>query len=90
MSESHADCVFCNIVNGKLPADKVYEDDLVEGFWDENPVAAIHILLCPQTYPNPQRRKAGGSYPLPAYGQVASKIAEDFGVAQTGYRLSLM
>ncbi len=66
MSESHADCVFCNIVNGKLPADKVYEDDLVVGFLGCKPGRGPpHSYCSPQTYPNPQRRKAGGSYSVP-------------------------
>ncbi len=35
---------------GKLAADKVYEDDLVVGFWDAKPVAAIHILIVPRKH----------------------------------------
>jgi histidine triad (HIT) family protein len=87
MSESHADCVFCNIVNGKLPADKVYEDDLVVGFWDANPVAAVHILIVPRKHIATLNDVKPEDHILCHVGQVASRIAEDFGVAQTGYRL---
>jgi|SRR5208283_1344538 len=87
MSESYADCVFCNIVNGKLPADKVYEDDLVVGFWDANPVAAVHILIVPRKHIATLNDVKPEDHILCHVGQVASRIAEDFGVAQTGYRL---
>lgn len=87
MSESHADCVFCNIVNDELPSDKVYEDDLVVGFWDANPVAAIHILIVPRKHIPTLNDVKPEDHILCHVGQVARIIAENFGVAQTGYRL---
>jgi histidine triad (HIT) family protein len=87
MSESHANCVFCNIVNGELPSDKVYEDDLVVGFWDANPAAAIHILIVPRKHIPTLNDVEPEDHILSHVGQVAKKIAEDFGVAQAGYRL---
>ncbi|NPB06080.1 MAG: histidine triad nucleotide-binding protein, partial [Aquificae bacterium] len=33
------DCIFCKIVRGELPSEKVYEDELVYAFKDINPVA---------------------------------------------------
>jgi histidine triad (HIT) family protein len=87
MSESHADCVFCNIVNGRLPADKVYEDDLVVAFWDANPAAAVHILIVPRKHIPTLNDVTPDDHVLCHVGQVASRIAEDFGVAQTGYRI---
>jgi histidine triad (HIT) family protein len=87
MSESHADCVFCNIVNGKLPADKVYEDDLVVGFWDANPAAAVHILIVPRNHIPTLNDIKPEDHILSHVGQAARSIAENFGVAQTGYRL---
>jgi histidine triad (HIT) family protein len=87
MSESRADCVFCNIVNGELPSDKVYEDDLVVGFWDANPVAAIHILIVPRKHIPTLNDVKPEDHILCHVGQVARIIAENFGVAQTGYRL---
>ena len=44
------DCIFCKIINGEIPSDKVYEDDDVLAFRDINPVAPIHILVIPKKH----------------------------------------
>ena len=43
-------CIFCQIVEGKLPATKVYEDDDFVAFKDINPAAPVHILLIPRCH----------------------------------------
>ncbi len=51
MSESDSrDCLFCRIVAGKLPAQRVYEDDEVLGFRDIRPQAPVHCLLVPRIH----------------------------------------
>lgn len=45
-------CVFCKIVDGKIPAVKVYEDDLVLAFLDIAPINFGHILLIPKEHHN--------------------------------------
>lgn len=45
-----ADCIFCKIVDGSIPAKKVYEDDDVLAFEDINPVAPVHVLLIPKLH----------------------------------------
>ena len=45
-----ADCLFCKIVAGEIPATKVYEDEHAFGFQDVNPQAATHVLLVPKTH----------------------------------------
>jgi len=45
-----ADCLFCNIVAGKIPCDKVYEDDHVLAFRDISPKAQTHILVIPKQH----------------------------------------
>lgn len=45
-----ADCIFCKIVSGEIPAGKVYEDDEFVAFKDINPAAPIHILLIPKAH----------------------------------------
>jgi histidine triad (HIT) family protein len=40
-----SDCIFCKIVEGKIPSTKVYEDEKVIGFKDLRPQAAIHQLF---------------------------------------------
>ncbi|NLC66540.1 MAG: HIT domain-containing protein, partial [Clostridium sp.] len=39
------DCIFCSIVKGEIPSDKVYEDEFVYAFKDVNPEAPVHILV---------------------------------------------
>jgi len=38
------DCIFCKIVAGELPCDKVFEDDEIIVFKDINPQAEVHLL----------------------------------------------
>ena len=43
-------CLFCKIVEGKIPSRKVYEDDDVLGFHDIAPWAPMHFLLIPKQH----------------------------------------
>lgn len=43
-------CVFCAILNGELPADYVYQDDVVVSFMDINPVTPGHLLVLPREH----------------------------------------
>ena len=38
-------CLFCNIINGETPSDRVFENDRVYAFRDINPQAPVHILV---------------------------------------------
>ena len=40
-----SDCIFCKLVEGKIPSTKIYEDEHVIGFVDLRPQAAIHQLF---------------------------------------------
>ncbi len=44
------DCIFCKIINGDIPANKLYEDDDVVAFWDINPEAPKHFLVIPRKH----------------------------------------
>jgi histidine triad (HIT) family protein len=44
------DCVFCKIVRGEIPSQKVYEDDDILGFHDINPLAPVHFMLIPKRH----------------------------------------
>ena len=41
-------CIFCKIIKGEIPSEKVYEDEEILAFKDINPVAPIHILVIPK------------------------------------------
>lgn len=45
-----ADCIFCKIASGDIPAKKVFEDDQVVVFKDLNPVAPTHFLAIPKRH----------------------------------------
>lgn len=45
-----SDCIFCKIIAGDIPSDKVYEDDKVYVFRDINPKAEVHLLLVPREH----------------------------------------
>ena len=44
------DCIFCKIIAGDIPSQKVYEDELVYAFRDINPQAPTHILVIPKAH----------------------------------------
>jgi histidine triad (HIT) family protein len=45
-----ADCIFCKIIAGEIPADKVYEDEKTLAFLDIAPVNPGHTLLIPKEH----------------------------------------
>ena len=45
-----SDCLFCKIVAGTIPANRVYEDELCIGFPDINPQAPTHLLIIPMQH----------------------------------------
>lgn len=45
-----ANCIFCEIVSGKLPGQKVHEDDLSLVFKDIEPQAPVHLLIIPKKH----------------------------------------
>jgi len=44
------DCLFCNIIKGRIPSDKVYEDNDVFAFRDIHPKAPTHVLVVPKLH----------------------------------------
>jgi histidine triad (HIT) family protein len=50
MDERDPDCLFCKIVAGEIPSDRVHEDDRVIVFRDINPRAPTHVLAIPRRH----------------------------------------
>ncbi len=80
--------IFSRIISGELPAAIVYQDDLVTAFRDIDPVAPVHILIVPNKeiatvndLTDEDERTAGRML------LAARKIAEQEGIAESGYRL---
>ena len=45
-----SNCLFCKIINGEIPADKLYEDDEIFAFRDIDPQAPQHFLVIPKKH----------------------------------------
>lgn len=45
-----AECIFCKIVAGEIPSNKVYEDEQVLAFHDVQPQAPVHVLVIPKRH----------------------------------------
>lgn len=80
--------IFSKIIRREIPADILYQDDLVTAFRDINPRAPTHILIVPNVLiatvndVEPEHELALGRL-----FTVARKLAADAGIAENGYRL---
>lgn len=45
-----SDCLFCKIIAGEIPSNKVYEDEQCFAFYDIDPQAPIHFLVIPKAH----------------------------------------
>jgi histidine triad (HIT) family protein len=45
-----ADCLFCQIAKGEIPANIVYQDEQIVAFKDLHPIAPVHILVVPKKH----------------------------------------
>ena len=80
-----SDCIFCKIAAGKIPADKVYEDDKMVAFRDLEPAAPTHVLLVPKAHAAnvTEADPALVGYMLGKAGQIAAEL----GIREKGFRL---
>lgn len=80
--------IFSKIIQGEIPADIVYKDDLVTCFRDINPAAPVHILIVPNKEVPTVNDLAQEDQTLAGHMfLVAKKLAVDEGIAHSGYRL---
>lgn len=80
--------LFQKIIDREIPAQIVYEDDLVLAFRDVKPQAPVHVLIVPKK-PIPRLADAQPSdHQILGHLMIkAAQLAEQLGVKQTGYRL---
>jgi len=80
-------CVFCKIIEGKIPSTAVYQDDLGYAFADINPKAPVHVLIVPREHiVSLAEATADQSALLGHLMGVAAEIARNKGLAK-GYRV---
>jgi histidine triad (HIT) family protein len=83
-----SDCLFCKILDGKIPSKKVYEDDRAFAFRDINPQAPTHILIIPRKHiPSLNELTDADGALVGHLHVVAAKLAKDEGISETGYRV---
>jgi histidine triad (HIT) family protein len=81
-------CLFCRIVNGEIPARKVYEDEKVYAFHDINPQAPTHVLVVPRKHiPSLDDIDPGDSDVVGTVVAAAAQIARDMQLTGDGYRI---
>ncbi len=82
------ECVFCNILSGKTPAEFVYENERIVAFRDINPQAPVHVLVVPRKHiPTTNDVQPEDAELLGEMILVARQVAEKEGIAESGYRL---
>jgi histidine triad (HIT) family protein len=82
-----ADCLFCKIVAGDIPANRIYEDEFCIGFPDINPQAPTHLLIIPKQHiPSTAKAEAEHSALLGSLMSAAAKIARAEKLSK-GYRI---
>ena len=86
MADSDPDCLFCRIVGGEVPADRVAEDDQVIVFRDINPRAPTHVLAIPRRHvPSAADLTDADGDLLAALFGALRRVAEQAGLR--GYRI---
>lgn len=82
------DCLFCKIISGEIPSDKVYEDEYVYAFHDIEPQAPVHILLVPKKHISGTNEITSQNCDVVGHiFAAAAKIAAEQGIADNGYRI---
>ena len=80
--------LFSKIIRGELPGDILYQDELVTAFRDINPAASTHVLIVPNKFiPTVNDLTDDDEQIAGRMLIVASKLAEQEGIAEDGYRL---
>lgn len=85
-----ADCLFCGIASGEVPADVVHDDEWVLAFRDIDPKAPVHLLVIPRKHIasvmelEPEDGEAMGRAML-----AARRLARENGLSERGFRIAV-
>jgi histidine triad (HIT) family protein len=84
------DCLFCKIVEGRIPAKKVHEDADVVAFDDIHPQAPVHVLVVPRKHVATLNDLAEEDDAVAGkLLRVAARIARERGIAERGWRATV-
>jgi len=82
------DCIFCKIIKGDIPTDKIYEDENVVAFNDINPKSPTHILVVPKKHvASLNEVKPDDMNMILHVFDAIKKITAKQGIAEDGYRV---
>ena len=83
-----ADCIFCKIISGEIPSNKVYEDENIYAFRDIEPQAPVHVVVVPKTHiESANDITAENSGLVAEIFEKIPTIARSEGVSESGYRI---
>jgi histidine triad (HIT) family protein len=81
-------CIFCSIIQGKIPSQKVYEDETLFAFKDISPEAPVHVLIIPKKHIDSiNELEESDGFLIAHVFSTAKKIAKELGIAESGYRI---
>ena len=82
-----SDCLFCKIIAGEIPSNKVYEDEKCYAFYDISPMAPTHFLVVPKEHFASAAEVTEENAALIGHIYlVIAKLAKEMGFAE-GYRV---
>ena len=82
------DCIFCQIVAGKIPSQILYQDEEIIAFPDINPLAPTHLIIIPKRHIPSLTHLTEAESPLVGHMvNVANQLAKEEGISENGYRL---
>ena len=83
-------CIFCQIVAGKVHSETIYEDEELIVFHDIHPQAPVHLLIIPRKHiPSLADLSEEESPLIGRMVNVANQLAKSEGIAESGYRLAI-
>lgn len=81
------DCIFCKIINGDIPSNKIYEDDQILAFYDIDKKAPVHFLVIPKKHVKSiLELQESDSELLGHIFCTIGKLAKELGIADGGFR----
>lgn len=82
------ECIFCRIIRKEVPSQPIHEDHDLLAFPDISPVAPVHVIIVPKEHMvNLNEAGAKDVAVLGKMLRLAAKIANEKGVAESGYRV---
>lgn len=84
------ECIFCQIVDGKIPSDILYQDEEVIAFRDINPQAPTHLVIIPRAHiPSLAHLSEAQSPVISRMIKAANEVAKKEGISESGYRVAI-